>query len=73
MPNVNTIIVFSADRFGISSLYQLKGRVGRSNRQAYAYFLTKNDTVTVEAEHRLTYLKVIYIFYICISIFIYII
>ena len=62
MPNVNTIIVFSADRFGMSSLYQLKGRVGRSSRQAYAYFLTKrNDSITAESENRLTYLKVLYL------------
>lgn len=58
MPNVNTIIVLQADRFGISSLYQLKGRVGRSSRQAYAYFLTQNSSVTVEAEQRLNYIKV---------------
>jgi transcription-repair coupling factor (superfamily II helicase) len=39
IPNVNTIIVNRADRFGMSELYQLKGRVGRSNIQAYAYLL----------------------------------
>lgn len=39
IPNVNTIIINRADRFGISELYQLKGRVGRSNVQAYAYLL----------------------------------
>jgi transcription-repair coupling factor (superfamily II helicase) len=39
IPNVNTIIINRADRFGMSELYQLKGRVGRSNQQAYAYLL----------------------------------
>ncbi|MCX7985051.1 MAG: transcription-repair coupling factor [Bacteroidetes bacterium] len=40
IPNVNTIIVNRADRFGMAELYQLRGRVGRSNIQAYAYLLT---------------------------------
>jgi transcription-repair coupling factor (superfamily II helicase) len=40
IPNVNTIIINRADRFGMAELYQLRGRVGRSNAQAYAYLLT---------------------------------
>ncbi len=40
LPNVNTMIVNRADRFGLAQLYQLRGRIGRSNRQAYAYLLT---------------------------------
>ncbi len=42
MPDVNTIIVSSADRFGLSQLYQLRGRVGRRDKQAYAYLLVKD-------------------------------
>lgn len=40
MPNVNTLIIHRADRFGLAQLYQLRGRVGRSERRAYAYLLT---------------------------------
>ncbi|CZE50197.1 DEAD/DEAH box helicase [Campylobacter geochelonis] len=42
MPNVNTIIVNSANKFGIADLHQLRGRVGRSDRQAYCYFLIED-------------------------------
>ena len=45
IPNVNTLIVFDADRMGLSQLYQLRGRVGRSNRVAYAYFTYRKDKV----------------------------
>ena len=43
MPNVNTMIVEDADRFGLAQLYQIKGRVGRSDRQAYAYMTFNED------------------------------
>ncbi len=54
MPNVNTIIINRADMFGLSQLYQLKGRVGRSIRKAYAYlFYQKHRPLTEEAMKRL--------------------
>ena len=46
--NANTIIINNADKFGLSQLYQLRGRVGRSNQQAYAYLLTPKDKVLTE-------------------------
>ena len=55
LPKANTLIVIDADRLGLSSLYQLKGRVGRSDRLAYAYFTYKRDKVlTANAQERLT-------------------
>ena len=54
LPNANTIIVIDADRLGLSQLYQLRGRVGRSNRLAQAYFTYKPERVlTSEAAARL--------------------
>jgi transcription-repair coupling factor (superfamily II helicase) len=53
LPNVNTIIVDRAERLGLSQMYQLRGRVGRSSRQAYAYFLMgARGKVGEEAEER---------------------
>lgn len=54
IPNVNTIIVNRADRFGLAELHQLRGRVGRSDRQAYAYFLVPSlNAITKKAVKRL--------------------
>ncbi len=54
MPNVNTLIVEDADKLGLTQLYQLRGRVGRSATRAYAYFLYPKDRrLTIEAEKRL--------------------
>ena len=58
IPNVNTLLVFDADRMGLSQLYQLRGRVGRTNRVAYAYFTYRKDKVLTEvAENRLHAIK----------------
>ncbi|WP_324822599.1 transcription-repair coupling factor [Sinanaerobacter sp. ZZT-01] len=58
IPNVNTILIIDADHFGLSQLYQLRGRVGRSNRMAYAYLLYQKDKVLTEiAEKRLRSIK----------------
>lgn len=56
--NVNTIIIYDSDKLGLSQLYQLRGRVGRTNRIAYAYLTYRRDKVlTVVAEKRLKALK----------------
>lgn len=58
IPNVNTLIVADADHLGLAQLYQLRGRVGRSNRLAYAYFLYRRDKVLSEvAEKRLAAIR----------------
>ena len=54
VPNANTIIMHRADKFGLSQLHQLRGRVGRSHHQAYAYLLIHNeDSLTHQATRRL--------------------
>lgn len=58
MPRVNTIIVDGADRFGIADLHQLRGRVGRSSTEGFAYFIVENkDNLTDEAKKRLLALE----------------
>lgn len=51
--HVNTLIVVEAENYGLTQLYQLRGRIGRSSRQAYAYFFTKSPVVTDKARMRL--------------------
>lgn len=58
IPNVNTLIVHDSDRMGLSQLYQLRGRVGRSNRGAYAFLMYKRDKLLREvAEKRLAAIR----------------
>ena len=58
IPNVNTMIVLDADRFGLAQLHQLRGRVGRSGRMAYAYLMyTKDKNLNEIAEKRLRAIK----------------
>ncbi|HAU39584.1 MAG: transcription-repair coupling factor, transcription-repair coupling factor (superfamily II helicase) [Candidatus Peregrinibacteria bacterium GW2011_GWF2_43_17] len=53
LPNANTLIVNNAERFGLAQLYQLRGRVGRSRRQAYAFFLYTQQKLPLDAKKRL--------------------
>ena len=56
--NVNTMIIHDSDRYGLSQLYQLRGRVGRSNRTAYAFLMyTKNKMLQETAEKRLSAMR----------------
>lgn len=58
IPNVNTMIVYDSDKMGLSQLYQLRGRVGRSSKVAFAYFTYEKDKVLSEvAEKRLKAIK----------------
>lgn len=53
LPNANTLIVSKSTNFGLSSLYQLRGRIGRSHKKAYAYFLFQDHDLTEQARKRL--------------------
>ena len=54
IPNVNTILIFSADKYGLADLHQLRGRVGRSNRKAYCYLIApERELLTEDARRRL--------------------
>lgn len=56
--NVNTLVIYDADHLGLAQLYQLRGRVGRTNRVAYAYFTYRKDKIlTEDAEKRLQAIK----------------
>ena len=58
IPNANTMIVENADRFGLAQLYQIRGRVGRSNKQAFAYITYRKDKIiSEEATQRLKAIK----------------
>jgi transcription-repair coupling factor (superfamily II helicase) len=56
IPNANTIIIYGATGFGLATLYQLRGRVGRSTQQAYCYLVTP-ETVSIDANKRLDAIK----------------
>lgn len=58
IPNANTMIIHDADKFGLAQLYQIRGRVGRTDRQAFCYCLYKNGKIlTQDAIKRLKYIK----------------
>lgn len=58
IPNTNTLIVEDADKLGLAQMYQIRGRVGRTNRVSYAYFMYRHDTIlTNEGKQRLKVIK----------------
>ena len=58
VPNANTIFINNANNFGLSDLHQMRGRVGRSNKKAFCYFITPGyDAMTVDARKRITALE----------------
>lgn len=57
IPNANTIIIDRADRFGLADLYQLRGRVGRSNAQAYAILMLPRDLIQGDARKRINAIR----------------
>ena len=58
VPTANTIVIYRADRFGLAQLHQLRGRVGRSHHQAYAYLLVPDEeSITRDAKKRLEVIK----------------
>ncbi len=54
---VNTLVVVNAEKFGLTQLYQLRGRIGRGSKQAYAYFLVDKENITEKAKSRLDAIK----------------
>ena len=56
IPNANTILIYSADHFGLSQLYQIRGRVGRSHHQAYCYLIT-SENISSNAQKKISALK----------------
>ncbi len=57
LPNVNTLIVELADKFGLAQLYQLRGRIGRANKQGFAYFFYHGERLSATAKKRLQTLE----------------